>query len=195
MVEMSSIEKFSVNTFNEHYTRKAIQSSFNRVAIPENPELLELGAGKGVASYLAFSTYAPKRLVVTDYDPSQVEEARKYIEMKVGKLPETVEFRTADVLNLSFEDASFDMVFGFLFLHHLEENRWAFKMIPRGIDEIHRVLKPGGVFVYGEVFNKGAIRQCLKSKGLREVFSSRRWGIFDFCACAKPKEQVLELLR
>lgn len=48
----------------------------------------------------------------------------------------------ADVENLPFADSSFDVVYGFSILHHLEN-------IGRGLKEINRVLKPGGCIAFG----------------------------------------------
>ena len=48
----------------------------------------------------------------------------------------------ADVENLPFGDNSFDVVYGFSILHHLEN-------IGRGLKEINRVLKPGGCIAFG----------------------------------------------
>jgi ubiquinone/menaquinone biosynthesis C-methylase UbiE len=190
MARMSSVEKFFVNTFNAPLGQRGIQNIFGHIELPQNSELLEIGAGKGAASYLAFKRYNPKRLVVTDYDPSQVEEARKYFENRIARLPDAAEFRVADALSLPFQDACFDMVFGFLFLHHLEEQRRQFGKIPRCLDEINRVLRAGGIFVYGEIYRKEAIKRCLESKGLREVFSCRSWGVLDLRAYEKPREPV-----
>lgn len=189
MARMSSVEKFFVNEFNDFLGRREIRNVFGHIELTAGAELLELGAGIGAASYLAFKRYCPRRLVVTDYDPSQVKEARRYFETRFGRLPDTTEFRVADAMSLPFEDASFNMVFGFLFLHHLEDHQWQFRKIPRGLDEIDRVLRPGGTFVYGEMYRKGEIRRYLESRGLREVFSSRPWLVSDLCAYEKPREQ------
>jgi demethylmenaquinone methyltransferase / 2-methoxy-6-polyprenyl-1,4-benzoquinol methylase len=44
-----------------------------------------------------------------------------------------------DVLKLPFKDGSVDAVIGNSFLHHIPDN-------PKLLNEIHRILKPGGVF-------------------------------------------------
>lgn len=188
MARMSFFEKFFVNRFNPRLGRRRIQNVFAHIELPEGPELLELGAGRGAASYLAFKRYNPRRLIVTDYDPSQVEEAKRYFETRIGRLPDTAEFRVADATSLPFEDGSFDMVFGFMFLHHLEDHHWQFSKIPRGLDEIDRVLRDGGTFIYGEMYKKSDIRRYIESKGFREVFFRKSWGVFDLGACEKPRD-------
>jgi SAM-dependent methyltransferase len=47
-----------------------------------------------------------------------------------------------DAHSLEFEDESFDLVYGCAILHHLEYNR--------ALDEIYRVLKPGGRILFAE---------------------------------------------
>src|SRR6185503_16781039 len=49
----------------------------------------------------------------------------------------TGSFQTADAENLSFPDASFDLVYSHGVLHHTPETE-------KAIQEIHRVLRPGG---------------------------------------------------
>lgn len=48
----------------------------------------------------------------------------------------------ADAEKLPFKDSSFDLVFGFGILHHLDD-------IEKGLKDIHRVLKPGGKIAFG----------------------------------------------
>jgi len=191
MVEMSSLEKFFVNRFNPRFEQQSIRDVFTHITLPDKPEVLELGAGRGFGSLLALEMFKPKRLVVTDYDSSQVEEAKKAFIQKMGELPEQIEFRTADALHLGFEASSFDMVMGFLFLHHLEKHTWDFMMATKGIDEVDRVLRPLGFFVYGEMHKMEEIRQYLKSKGFMEAICLKRrrisiMSVNEFCAWTKP---------
>ena len=51
-------------------------------------------------------------------------------------------FHLMDAHNLEFEDESFDFVYGCAILHHLDYNR--------ALDEICRVLKPGGKILFAE---------------------------------------------
>jgi ubiquinone/menaquinone biosynthesis C-methylase UbiE len=95
--------------------------------------LLEVGAGAGAAALAARPWLVPNtRHVVTDLSPVMAERAR-------DKLPPQVEVRAADVEELPFEDGSFDRVMANLTLMLVND-------VDRALAEIHRVLRPGGIF-------------------------------------------------
>ena len=52
---------------------------------------------------------------------------------------------TGDAQNLPYRDESFDAVFNYGIIHHLED--WQ-----QGIREVARVLKPGGGFYFEEIY-------------------------------------------
>ncbi|UEC43955.1 MAG: UbiE/COQ5 methyltransferase [Methanothrix sp.] len=54
-----------------------------------------------------------------------------------------IDFRTASAYLLPFEEGSFEMVYSFFMLHHLED-------IPKGLSEIRRVLACGGRYLAAE---------------------------------------------
>jgi len=182
---MSGFGKYFVNRLNEYTSGKAFEAVRDALVLPTNSAILELGAGKGGLSYLLYNHYKPARVVVTDYDASQVEEAKAFFEGKFGTIPPKIEFRVADALKMPFEDESFDAVFAMSVLHHLETHEWQFKNIPTGLEELRRVLKTGGSFVYGETFKKDEIRKTLEEKEFVKVLATRYWMINDFCIYTK----------
>src|SRR6185312_3117561 len=107
--------------------------------IPQNGVVLDLAGGDGVASFEACAQGA-SRVIATDlaptFGPIILARARE-----LG-LNDKIEFQEADIENLPFPDQMFDVVicqFGLMFLPD--------RM--KGLREIYRVLKPGGVFVGG----------------------------------------------
>jgi demethylmenaquinone methyltransferase / 2-methoxy-6-polyprenyl-1,4-benzoquinol methylase len=105
--------------------------------------VLDLCCGTGDLAF-AFFKFAPNgaRIIGSDFVPEMLVRARA----KAIAMNAPVEFVEADALQLPFPDQTFDLVscaFGFRNLANYE----------RGIQEIHRVLKPGcsvGILEFAE---------------------------------------------
>jgi SAM-dependent methyltransferase len=82
--------------------------------------------------------YRPERLTCINISQSEIEIGRT----QAAKLGMACDFRTMDAHRLEFEDGSFDVVFGYAILHHLD--------FARAVSEIHRVLRTGGKIVFVE---------------------------------------------
>ena len=94
-------------------------------------KVLEIGCGLGTDG--AQFAEAGADYTGVDLTEAAVELARKRFELY--DLPGR--FQTADAENLDFADASFDVVYSHGVLHHTPDTHQA-------IDEVHRVLRPGG---------------------------------------------------
>jgi SAM-dependent methyltransferase len=108
----------------------------NRLASRSPGRILELAAGTGVVTRtLAAVLPAGASIVATDLNQAMLDEA-----CALGtKRP--VEWRQADAMKLPFADAAFDAVvcqFGVMF----------FPQKPQAFAEAHRVLRPGGMFIF-----------------------------------------------
>ena len=103
-----------------------------------NPEtILDIATGTGDLAISLVKTNA-KKIVGLDISNGMLEVGRNKISKK--KLNSTIEMVLGDSENLPFETNSFDAVtvaFGVRNFEHLE----------KGLSEIHRVLKPNGIFV------------------------------------------------
>ncbi len=97
--------------------------------------LLELGSGSGAMAESTARRYPQLQITATDIDPGMVAAA----EQRLVEFPHA-HAEQADVMVLPFPDESFDIVASYLMLHHVIEWR-------RALDEIARVLKPGGTLV------------------------------------------------
>lgn len=104
--------------------------------LPASGSLLDLGAGQGQDSiYFAQAGYD---VTSTDVEQSALDKAK----LKAGDLSMT--FIRVDVTKtLPFDDAAFDIVYAHLSLHYFDSVTTNAVM-----DEIYRVLKPGGVFAF-----------------------------------------------
>jgi len=188
MAKLSGFGKFFVNRSNERNSKRFFEAIRGYLTLDGNSSCLDLGAGKGFFSYAVYEHFRRRRLAVTDYDPSQVEEAKKLFAIKLGLIPGNIEFRGADALALPFGNEAFDSVFALEVLHHTEKKDWQFRKIPTALEEIRRVLKPGGFFCYTELFSKNRIRNYLSKAGFQEVLGTRSYFFFDSCIYRKESQ-------
>jgi ubiquinone/menaquinone biosynthesis C-methylase UbiE len=93
--------------------------------------VLEIGTGIGMDAW----RMARHGLDVTGVDLTEVAVQTAQRRFAAGGVPAS--FLNADATRLPFRDASFDYVFSFGVLHHAQDTGAT-------IDEVHRVLKPGG---------------------------------------------------
>lgn len=109
-----------------------------------NPEtILDIATGTGDLAILMAQTSA-RKIIGLDISAGMLEVGRKKIADK--KLSDKIELLLADSENMPFEDHTFDAItvaFGVRNFEHLE----------KGLSEILRVLKPGGIFVILETSN------------------------------------------
>ena len=110
----------------------------------KNPQtILDIATGTGDLAILMTNTSATK-IIGLDISDGMLEVGRKKIADK--KLSDKIEMMLADSENMPFEDNAFDAItvaFGVRNFEHLE----------KGLSEIFRVLKPGGIFVILETSN------------------------------------------
>lgn len=110
----------------------------------KKPEtILDIATGTGDLAILMTKTTA-KKIIGLDISAGMLEVGRKKIEEK--NLSGKIELLLADSENMPFEADTFDAItvaFGVRNFEHLE----------KGLSEILRVLKPGGIFVILETSN------------------------------------------
>lgn len=108
--------------------------------IPNDAAILELGAGAGRVS-LALAGNGFSHLTVTDFAPPMVEIAQTIFE----DFHVPAQFAVEDATQLSFAEASFDaVIFAFNGLQMIPKT----ERRQRAIEEIFRVLRPGGIFIF-----------------------------------------------
>lgn len=127
----------------ESYQRKLRET---RAHFTPEMELLEFGCGTGSTALL----HAPyvKQIRATDISAKMLEIARgKAAEQGI----ENVRFEVSAFEDFEAPDGSFDMVLGLNILHLLEDKEAA-------VAKVHRLLKPGGLFVSSTVCLTGLFR-------------------------------------
>lgn len=103
---------------------------------PADAVVLEVGCGSGPLSVRLAAEY-DMYVTALDIDPREIEHARERAGRSADAGNRAPTFLVGDVANLTFDDASFDLVVSTYSMHH-----WAHKSA--GLAEISRVLRPGG---------------------------------------------------
>jgi len=157
---------------------------------------LELGCGRGVGAELILDLFGAGSVDAFDLDPRMVALARK----RLARRGSRVHVWVGDASAIAAADASYEAVFDFGIIHHIPHWRGA-------LAEVHRVLKPGGLFYSEEVlrsfiahpvtrrllehplhdrFDSLEFARELEESGL-EAFATRElWGSFAWFAARKP---------
>ena len=125
---------------------KSEQDMYRRVAkeldVNENQVIAEVGSGRGVGAELILREFHPNTLIGIDFCDEQVERARRINGLTVQN---GLNFQVGDAENLPFEDSSIDGVFSVEAAQH-------FPSIPNFMNEVSRVLKPGGKISFASFF-------------------------------------------
>jgi SAM-dependent methyltransferase len=114
------------------YAMEPFIPSFARFAEGRGRHVLEIGVGLG-ADHVEWAKAAPRCLVGIDLTRRAVDLTRS----RLGLYGLRSSLLTADAERLPFRDDGFDLVYSWGVLHHSPDT-------PRAIEEVWRVLRPGG---------------------------------------------------
>ncbi len=108
------------------------------VAMKRAGQAVDLGSGPGHL-VITMAQQAPElRVTGIDLSDEMLHQAREHV--RLSGLQDRIDFKKGDVAQIPFPDDSLDMVISTLSLHHWSD--------PVGVlDEIARVLRPGGAFL------------------------------------------------
>jgi ubiquinone/menaquinone biosynthesis C-methylase UbiE len=139
-MKMGKIEKWFLN--KPQHAKRVIDRAeklLHFAKVQGRQKFLEIGCGSG-----AVSKHIAKKYILnvtgTDVDPDQIKLAQKNID----DIPHIL-FVEADATNLPFSDVDFDIVLSFGVMHHI------FNWLD-ALNEIKRVLKTNGYFIYFDIF-------------------------------------------
>ncbi len=136
-------ERIWVNSPVRRYVQKREAHFFKQTQdLPAGCRFLEIGCGSGVGAKIISDTFMPSRIDGLDIDPEMLELARR--KQAVWQLKQ-LQLLAGDAQSLPYQDKSFDAVFNYGIVHHLED--WQ-----SGIQEVSRVLKPKGYFYFEEIY-------------------------------------------
>ncbi len=135
-IRLTFHEKYSVN--RQGYGEWLV----SHYDIRDGMTVLEIGCGTG-SIWIGHEEIVSGcgKLILTDLSEGMLEAAEKNLGER-----ENMQYRKADIQSLPFMDESFDVVIANSMLYHVPD-------IEKGLREVRRVLKKGGVFycaTYGE---------------------------------------------
>lgn len=109
-------------------------------------QVLDVGCGTGTLA-LEVSRLVGRSGHVAGIDPGEQQIARA--RAKAARRNMSIDFQIGVIEQLPFPDQTFDVVFSTLMMHHLPKS-----LKRQGLDEISRVLKPGGRLVIADFKHK-----------------------------------------
>ncbi len=140
----SRYEEFALSlddkTTASDYRLRELEIDLGLEYMRDGDRVLDVGCGLGVALRVYASAWSIEAHGI-DYAENMVEGAKRRLADSSHGLH--IEFRQASVTELPYEDASFDVVTSHRCLMALLD--WDLQKA--ALDELHRVLKPGGVLV------------------------------------------------
>jgi ubiquinone/menaquinone biosynthesis C-methylase UbiE len=143
--------------------------------------ILDAGCGSGHSSEVIIKAFKPRELYAFDIMPEQVELAKQ------RGLPAHI--FVGNIADMELASEKFDAVFTFGVFHHVPQ--WF-----KALQEVHRVLKPGGVLLGGEINKEKALdfewskfAQDLERANLPIAASKKIYmGYFTSFMCVKPNQ-------
>jgi 2-polyprenyl-6-hydroxyphenyl methylase/3-demethylubiquinone-9 3-methyltransferase len=146
------------NPIRVNYAKSVIDNNIK--TCPKETSVLEVGCGGGILS----EEFSKMGYRMTGVDPAE-KSLRTAIE-HAASLNLNITYQTGVGENLPFESNSFDVVLCCDVLEHVQD-------LPKVIDEISRVIKTGGVFIY-DTFNRTYFSKISIIKIMQEW---KRWAI------------------
>lgn len=143
-IEALSWQKGMTNWFHRHFCHAAlvIGESFLADSPLLRGRILDVGAGEGITDLGLFLRYRPQELVAIDIVDylKELPRVAQENDLPLELLPEGFAFVQGSCENIPYENDSFDVVISWGSVEHIAGG------YRKALDEVWRVLKPGGVF-------------------------------------------------
>jgi SAM-dependent methyltransferase len=151
------------------------ERELDRLALRGDERLLDLGCGRGAVLIAAARRLPAGRAVGIDLWRSR-DQSGNNIEVtranaRAAGVVDRVELQTADMTELPFPDASFDVVLSALALHNIPTGEGR----ERAVDEAMRVLRPGGRLLLADFRHASDYRRHLGPAATSRPLGPRYW--------------------
>jgi len=166
-MKLNLVERLITNNPVRAYVQQRIEGPLLRKmgSRKDYPVCLEIGCGVGVGAQVIAEQFGARQVIATDIDPGQLKKAKANLPPEFAN---RVVFKVEDAMALDELDGTFDAIFSFGVLHHMEDWR-------KAVGEIARVLKKGGEFFFEEPF-----RPFLRNVLVRTLTEHPQGGEFDY---------------
>ncbi len=124
---------------------------YNRLLALDNKHILELGCGSAEITRIIASAGTDRK--ITAFEVDEIAHGKN---LQITDFP-NVTFGMAGAQEIPLEDESVDVVFMFKSLHHVPLD-----LMDMAMQEIRRVLKPGGLVYISEPVFAGAFNEILR---------------------------------
>jgi SAM-dependent methyltransferase len=149
-----------INSFTRfpeyYYMEKAITEYVEQCAGAEPAQILDVGSPKTFGMYLAEKLDVDVEM--TDVSRLNLDEYFTMSKSLMNKAKGRVHFAAQDARALDYEDGTFDIVYSMSVIEHIEGERGD----SQSIQEMVRVLKPGGLLLLSVPFGKKYVEQQRK---------------------------------
>ena len=128
---------YDVDVIQDQYAQREAENvmGFFIAHLKPGMSVLDCGCGPGTITQGIAQIVAPGKVVGCDLEPGMVERAAELAE---GRGLDNISFQVGNILDLPFEDDTFDAVMSCAVTEHLSEP-------VKAMSELGRVVKPGGV--------------------------------------------------
>jgi ubiquinone/menaquinone biosynthesis C-methylase UbiE len=138
-------------------------------------EVLDLGCGRGAILLMAATRLPHGRATGVDIWSSK-DQSGNAMEVtarnaEAESVADRIELRTADMRELPFADASFDLVISNVAIHNISDAAGR----DRAIDEAWRVLRPGGRLLIADISRSAQYQRHLRARGTESARRSLGW--------------------